>query len=342
MIVWGGRDGPSSYLDTGAAYDPGTDTWTPLSTANAPSVRGLHTVVWTGSRMIVWGGYDGAFLNTGAAYDPATDTWATLSTVNAPSGRYEHTAVWTGSRMVVWGGQDGSPYTNTGAAYDAAGGTWTPVTMVNAPSGRSRHGAVWTGSRMIVWGGWEGASHLGTGAAYEPVTDTWTGTATTNAPSGRYLHTTVWTGSRMIVWGGLDEASYVNTGGVYDPGQFFHTLTPCRLVDTRWADGPLGGPALAANTNRDFVVVGECGIPATAAALSVNLAVTAPAATGHFRLYPGGTTPPTVSSLNYSSGQTRGNNAIVKLGAAGDVGVRCVQASGTAHAVIDVNGYFEY
>jgi hypothetical protein len=29
-----------------------------VTTANAPPARGWHTAVWTGSRMIVWGGYD--------------------------------------------------------------------------------------------------------------------------------------------------------------------------------------------------------------------------------------------------------------------------------------------
>jgi len=58
-------------------------------------------------------------------------------------------------------------------------------------------------------------------------------------------------------------------------------------------------------------------------------------------LYPGGTSLPLVSTINYSAGQTRANNAIVKLGAAGDLIVRCGQGSGTAAMVLDVNGYFQ-
>jgi hypothetical protein len=64
--------------------------------------RDPHTAVWTGSRMIVWGGYDGSYcLNTGAAYDPTTDTWTPTSTTNAPRARERHTAVWAGSRMIL-------------------------------------------------------------------------------------------------------------------------------------------------------------------------------------------------------------------------------------------------
>jgi hypothetical protein len=50
---------------------------------------------------------------------------------------------------------------------------------------------------------------------------------------------------------------------------------------------------------------------------------------------------PLVSSINYSPGQTRGNNAVLTLGAGGAVVVRCDQAEGSVHLLIDVNGYFQ-
>jgi hypothetical protein len=73
----------------------------------------------------------------------------------------------------------------------------------------------------------------------------------------------------------------------------------------------------------------------------VNIAVTAPSAAGNLRLYPAGTPLPLVSSINYSAGQTRANNAIISLNTAGALRVRCAQASGTADFILDVNGYFE-
>ena len=81
-----------------------------LGQPRAPSTRPLddadHTAVWTGSEMIVWGGYDGiSLLNTGGRYNPSTDSWTATSTTNAPAARADHTAVWTGSEMIVWGGR---------------------------------------------------------------------------------------------------------------------------------------------------------------------------------------------------------------------------------------------
>jgi len=75
--------------------------------------------------------------------------------------------------------------------------------------------------------------------------------------------------------------------------------------------------------------------------VAVNLTVTQPSAQGNLRLYPAGQTVPSTSSLNYMPGQTRANNAIVGLSPSGALTVRCSQASGTAHVVLDVTGYFE-
>jgi hypothetical protein len=54
MIVWGGTDVNSNVINTGGTYDPGTDSWLPTNTADAPSARYLHTAIWTGNEMIVW------------------------------------------------------------------------------------------------------------------------------------------------------------------------------------------------------------------------------------------------------------------------------------------------
>src|SRR5439155_9235995 len=85
------------------------DTWTPTSLTNAPTARSVHTAVWTGSEMIVWGGGNASSdFNTGGRYNPTTDSWTATSTINAPAARDSHTAVWTGSEMIVWGGYNGS------------------------------------------------------------------------------------------------------------------------------------------------------------------------------------------------------------------------------------------
>ena len=121
----------------------------------------------------------------------------------------------------------------------------------------------------------------------------------------------------------------------------YQTLTPCRVVDTRSAAGALGGPALAANASRTFVLTGQCGLPATAKAVAVNVTVTGGSAAGDLRLFPAGSAMPPTSVINYRAGQTRANDAVVALGASGDLAIQCDQSSGTVHAILDVVGWFE-
>src|SRR5213592_3469582 len=116
------------------------DTWTATSTTSAPAARYLHTAVWTGSEMIVWGGFNGSsFLNTGGRYNPGTDSWTATSTTSAPAGRDQQTAVWTGSEMIVWGGTDGSSVLNTGGRYNPGTDSWTATSTTSAPAARADH-----------------------------------------------------------------------------------------------------------------------------------------------------------------------------------------------------------
>jgi hypothetical protein len=72
----------------------------------------------------------------------------------------------------------------------------------------------------------------------------------------------------------------------------------------------------------------------------LNATVTGPSGLGNLTLFPAGGAVPLASSLNYGPGQTRANNTVVRLGNGG-LSVRCTQASGTAHLILDVTGYFE-
>src|SRR5262249_49276505 len=85
---------------------PGSDSWDNGALDDIPRPPNYHSTIWTGSEMIVWGGYNGSPpLDTGWRYNPLTDTWTPTSMSGAPIPRYQHVAVWTGSQMVIWGGE---------------------------------------------------------------------------------------------------------------------------------------------------------------------------------------------------------------------------------------------
>jgi hypothetical protein len=118
-------------------------------------------------------------------------------------------------------------------------------------------------------------------------------------------------------------------------------VTPCRVLDTRNPDGPLGGPALAPSSSRTFTVAGVCGIPTGAKAISLNLTVV-PTASGFMTLYPGNETAPGTSTINFVAGRTRANNAIVTLATDGSGTIAILNGSGGSNdAILDVNGYFQ-
>ncbi|MBE2284315.1 MAG: hypothetical protein IAE77_12735 [Prosthecobacter sp.] len=252
MIVWGGSafvpvPTPSfvQYND-GGRYNPATNAWQALSTADVPPARTAATVTMAGSKMIIWAGIQkdpglpdasvAKYLKHGSEYQPSSNTWSPLMN-GSPAPRFGHTAVWTGTDLIVWGGTVTTtgatgydPTFGDGARFNAATGAWTPLPSLNAPTGRFNHTAVWTGTEMIVWGGQQFdtsggpgmAVTLNSGARYNPLTDTWTTTSLAFPPSARTKHTAVWAGSpvnRMIVWGGTSDGvgMAVNTGGRYDP-----------------------------------------------------------------------------------------------------------------------------
>jgi N-acetylneuraminic acid mutarotase len=222
MLVWGGRDNNFIYFNDGYLYDPRTDTWSgPISSAGAPSARVLHSAVWSGTEMIVWGGFDGGgTVNDGGRYNPSTDTWSPVDISGAPSARDDHFAVWTGTEMLIWGGEDNNGRLNTGRRYHPGPNTWgSDLSTVNAPTGRAGGASAWTGSEMIVWGGITNEEFISNaGGRYDPVTDTWQATTLVNSLSSRRSDAAIWAGGELIVWGGYSEPEgFMNSGKRYHP-----------------------------------------------------------------------------------------------------------------------------
>jgi hypothetical protein len=128
----------------------------------------------------------------------------------------------------------------------------------------------------------------------------------------------------------------------------FVPLAPCRIVDTRGAAGPTGGPVLLANSDRSFPIRGACGVPGTAQAAVFNVTVATPTDVGDLRIFPAGTAAPLASVINWlTSDLALANGAIIPLGDDGGGNHVAVHvdmplgSAGTVHLILDVTGYFE-
>jgi hypothetical protein len=118
----------------------------------------------------------------------------------------------------------------------------------------------------------------------------------------------------------------------------FHTLSPCRVVNTQ------SSSPLASGVQRTFTIAGNCGVPASAKAVALNITILSPTAQGNVVLWPADQAKPGTSSINFGAGQVRANNGILLLATNG-AGTLAAQSflvdGGTVHLILDVAGWFE-
>lgn len=247
MFVWGGYNADDQSVGRGARYNPLLGVkgeWTESSVTLGPP-RASHKAVWTGTQMLVWGGY-GTNINdwqsTGTAITPGVDGMpSTGTTIQAPAElsadarkRANFAMAWMPEtkEMIVWGGQNssGSKTFDDGWRYNPQ----TKVATLLPGSGEPRyaHEVVWTGNSLLVVGGLDGTHALGTEmSAFFPAQNAWTSAGAMAEP--RVFHSLVWTGKEALAWGGLGASSFLQSGERITPpaapGQA-GTNTPMTLV----------------------------------------------------------------------------------------------------------------
>jgi hypothetical protein len=123
-------------------------------------------------------------------------------------------------------------------------------------------------------------------------------------------------------------------------GDFVPLANAGRLVDTRNGTGISGTAPLRDGQDKAFKVLGVGGVPAAGVrAVLLDVAIVEPTNHTWFRLWADGTSMPTGTSMVQSSPKENfSNTAVVPVGENGSV--RVFNNTGTAHAVIDVQGYF--
>ncbi len=135
-----------------------------------------------------------------------------------------------------------------------------------------------------------------------------------------------------------------DVNGYFPAGSSYAPLVPARLLETRsdvglsTVDGlALAGGVVPAGGVVELQVAGRPGIPADAAAVVLNVAVTGTQGAGFVTVFPCGSDRPNAANLNYSAGQTVPNLVIAKIGTGGKV---CLFTLAATHLIADVNGYF--
>ncbi len=168
--------------------------------------------------------------------------------------------------------------------------------------------------------------------------NSWTGKVVANAalvPAGNGGAISVYAEDATQVV--LDTNGYFGTPGGAG-GLNFYPVTPCRVADTRGAAGPFGGPKMGDGEVRSFPIPSSgCGIPATAAAYSLNVTVVPDGMLQYLTAWPAGAGKPLVSTLNSWDGAVVANAAIVPAGTGGAINVFVANRT---QVILDINGYF--
>lgn len=129
------------------------------------------------------------------------------------------------------------------------------------------------------------------------------------------------------------------------PELLFVPVTPCRVVDTRGAVGPI-----TSGQTRTYYIGGTfgfapqggtsggCGIPGGAKAVSATFTAVNPTKSGYLRAWAAGQAEPGATLLNYATNSIGIGSVVPLQDAQGKLSVKNYQ--GPTHLVIDVNGYY--
>ncbi|HEY6538369.1 MAG TPA: hypothetical protein VI138_04935, partial [Candidatus Dormibacteraeota bacterium] len=137
------------------------------------------------------------------------------------------------------------------------------------------------------------------------------------------------------VEGWYDSSAPTSGAGLY------HAMAPQRLVDTRAGAGtPYSGQMLEAGHSLTVQVAGVDGVPSSGAEAAVfNVTVVDSTAPSVLAVYPTGTSAPTASTINFSTGQIIANQDAVELGSGGKVTIYNF-GPGATDVILDVAGWY--
>jgi N-acetylneuraminic acid mutarotase len=212
----GGYAAENQVLDSVEAYDPATDTWTPVS--NMPTARyGLAAATGPDGRIYAIGGYNGEYLNVVEAYDPTTNCWTLRQPMNTAR---RASAAATGSDGFIYalGGYNGdTPSLETVEVYDPNGDAWTFVSSMNTARFAVAAAIGPDGLIYAIGGNAGGSETLNTVEAYDPAFNIWTAVAAMATVRGGPAASVGPDGLIYAIGGRISTTEYLDTVEAYSP-----------------------------------------------------------------------------------------------------------------------------
>lgn len=287
-----------------------------IAVPRTPLTAGVHTAtITTGTRTITWS----------FTVDPAAANGATVAPNAAPSSpsvafqpvtpvRLADTRETFGASRIV--GQVSKRIQITGRGVVPAGASAISANFTVSDTAGAGYLTVWNCS------------------ADRPVVATLNFNARDTVPNGATVPLDATGG--ICVYSPVGTELVVDVNGYYSPAGVgrFTQLQPVRLMDTRTGLG--GSTRLRAGETVALQVGAANGIPADAAAVTLNVASVDPLTAGYVTVYPCDSARPFTASLNPVPGRVKPNLVITPLA---DDGTVCFYTLRDVDLVVDATGY---
>ncbi|MCL4434228.1 MAG: IPT/TIG domain-containing protein [Actinobacteria bacterium] len=321
------------------AANSGTITFTAPSGTVFPTSAGDYTVNATAAATVSGGGTDTVTITSPVAVADSTAVTVAVSGVTNPAMGSYTLGVNTSTDIVP---VNTSSYTIIAlptvsgispVSGPTSGGTAVTITGTNFASGAT-----------VMFG-----AVTATAATVSSSTSI---VATSPAESAGTVNVTVTTAGGTSATSSADQFTYV----VAISGDAYTPVNPMRLADTRCSASPapsycagenlpsanasLG--TLAAGKSENVAVTGVDAIPLTATAVVVNVTAVNMTGGGYLSIYPEGSTPAVVSSLNWTSTTKVVTNLVtVPVNTSnGEISVANGGTSGAVNYIVDIEGYY--
>src|SRR6185312_3506546 len=249
-IGGGTNSGSTNAVD---AYNPGTNTWTPV--ASLPVTKnGLAAATDLSGNIYAIAGNNGTgTTNTVFKYTPGTNSWTSVAPLPFTSYRLAATTSLNGT-IYAMGGNNGGTYLNNVAKYNPGTNTWTSVASLPTATEGLRAITDFAGNIYAI-GGYTAGGSLNTVEKYNPGTNTWTSVASMSTARAMPV-VTIDSSGNIYAMGGQDVS-----GG----GPIYSTVEKYNVTTNTWtsvASMPTGRSAGAGATDSSGNIYAMGGEPA--------------------------------------------------------------------------------
>jgi hypothetical protein len=232
--------GPDAILQLGVNE---SGKWTLMSPNLRPDSRRGHmvTTIYGTDKVLLFGGYNGAYYNDTWVYDVSDDTWTDMVPIgDRPSPRHSGALapIFGTDSVILFGGSTLSGLSNETWIYSFNSNVWARFFPFPAPVAMEYHEMemVYHDDKVMLFGGYDGTDYLDDTWLFDFSDMRWDNSSPALGPSARKGHemATIWGTKDILLFGG-------NESGIIEVGDtWLYNLTTNEWTDL---DPPGGKPS---------------------------------------------------------------------------------------------------